>query len=116
MRLRHFVIDAQKVTNVSGGMDNFKAESSLTGGVLDTTNKVKLDPLVLYQGALQTHTNSDDVQFYGLMLTGSLSLDNIYTGNILKMTGSLSSKVEMTGSTGDISFQIIMVAPGEYSG
>ena len=84
--------------------------------LLDTTNKVKLDPLVLYQGALQTHTNSDDVQFYGLMLTGSLSLDNIYTGNILKMTGSLSSKVEMTGSTGDISFQIIMVAPGEYSG
>lgn len=115
MRLRHFVIDTQKVTGVSNGDSTFNAESSLTGGVLSTANKVKLDPLVLYQGALQTHTNSDDVQFYGLMVTGSLNLDNVYTGNILKMTGSLSAQIEMTGSN-DISFQVVMVAPGEYSG
>ena len=115
MRLRHFIIDTQKVTGVSNGDNTFNAESSATGGVLSTANKVDLDPLVLYQGAMQTHTNSADVQFYGLMLTGSLNLDNVYTGNILKMTGSLSSQIEMTGSN-DISFQVVMVAPGEYSG
>jgi len=115
MRLRNFIIDSQKITSVSSGDDAFIAVSSLTGGPLDTANKVNLDPLVIYQGALQTHTNSDDVQFYGLMLTGSLTVNHVYTGTVLKMTGSLSSKIEMTGSN-DISFQVVMVAPGEYSG
>ena len=118
MRLRYFVIDKQKVTTTLTG-STFTAQSSPTAGVLDTAVIPKLEPLVIYQGATQTHGSSADVQFYGMAVTGSLSLENVYTGDRLKMTGSLSADVEgypISDGNEDITFQVIMVAPGENSG
>jgi len=118
VRLRYFVIDEQLVKTTLTG-SSFTASSSPTGGVLDTSIEPKLDPLVVYQGSTQTHTNSGDVQFYGLAVSGSLTLDKVYEGDRFKMTGSLSANVEgypVSDGTENLSFQVIMVAPGEYSG
>ena len=118
MRLRHFIIDTQKVTTTLTG-STYTAASSPTGGALSEAIKPDLDPLVVYQGALQQHSAASDVQFYGMMVTGSLTLDHVYTGDRLKMTGSLSADVEgypISDGNENITFQVVMVAPGENSG
>ena len=92
MRLRHFIIDAQKVTTTLTG-STFTAESSPTSGILDTAVKPRLSPVLAYQGAIQTHIDAgslEDVQFYGLCVSGSLTSAHIYTGDRFKMTGSFT--------------------------
>ena len=111
MRLRHFIIDAQKVETTSLVASSFEAESSPTGGILDETIRPKLDPPSVYQGAIQTHINASDVKFYGLCVSGSATVSNLYTGDRLKMTGSLSAK-RVISDPFPVKFQVVMICEG----
>ena len=113
MRLRNFIIDIQKIAP-GVAQSSFTATSTAADGDLLTTLTPKLLPTPhLFRGAtLEVDEGSAAApSFFSMVISGSTSLENVWTGAELKMTGSLSEDFVSSDK-----FHVIMISEATFTG
>jgi hypothetical protein len=117
MRLSSFILDVQRIApaDIPTG-HTFTCESSPTGSLNTDVSTMNLNNIRLFQGATLEHvdTLTSNGVFHNVIVSGTVTRENVWTGDRLKMTGSFSGRQESSDSA--IAFHILMLADSEFIG
>ena len=121
MRLRNFIWDSQKIPTITSS--SFRCESQAQDGrgipIRPTFGENKL-----FQGAMLEHTGSVESEtttsgsFYCIVVSGSTSEGDVWIGDRLVMTGSISGTPDPVSAAAQppLAMQIFMIADSEFIG
>ena len=122
MRLRNFIWDSQRIPTITSS--SFRCESQPTDDDGTIPIRPRFDTIRLFQCATLEHTGSVEAEtstsgsFYCIALSGSITKDHIWTGDRLKMTGSISGEPDSVSAAAQppLAMQIFMIADGDFKG
>ena len=120
MRLSNFILDVQRLeaTDISNG--TFECESSTTssnGKAIDPKIKTDKSNTKIFQCATIEHTsNTLSGSFHNLIVSGTITQNNVWSGDRLKMTGSFSSTQIDSDGEELIALQVLMLSDSEFTG